>query len=72
MIGGNPEQGQAQLGNSDGRADEVVLARFPWLTNRRIVFFVLGWMLLFGVISAFISNPFQSEPTQPRAQTTGT
>jgi len=63
LIGGNPEQGQAQLGNSDGRADEVVLARFPWLTNRRIVFFVLGWMLLFGVISAFISNPFQSEPS---------
>ena len=41
----------------------MVLARFPWLTNRRIVFFVLGWMLLFGVISAFISNPFQSEPS---------
>ncbi len=40
-----------------------MLARFPWLTNRRIVFFVLGWMLLFGVISAFISNPFQSEPS---------
>ena len=64
MISGIPQQqSQAQLGNSDGRADEVVLARFPWLTNRRIVFFVLGWILLFGVISAFISNPFQSEPS---------
>ena len=40
-----------------------MLARFPWLTNRRIVFFVLAWMLLFGVISAFISNPFQTEPS---------
>jgi hypothetical protein len=40
-----------------------VLARWPWLTDRRIAFFVLGWMLLFGVISAFISNPFQSEPS---------
>lgn len=40
-----------------------MLARVPWLTSRRIVFFVLGWMLLFGVISAFISNPFQSEPS---------
>jgi len=57
------QQDQAQLDTSDGRADEVLLARFPWLTNRRIVFFVLGWMLLFGVISAFISNPFQSEPS---------
>ncbi len=64
MNSGIPQQqSQAQLGNSDGRADEVVLACFPWLTNRRIVFFVLGWMLLFGVISAFISNPFQSEPS---------
>jgi hypothetical protein len=57
------QQSQAQLGNSDGRADEAVLARFPLLTNRRIVFFVVGWMLLFGVISAFVSNPFQSEPS---------
>lgn len=63
MIATPQQQDQAQLGNSDGRADEVVLARFPWLTNRRIVFFVLGWMLLFGVISALISNPFQSEPS---------
>ncbi len=64
MNSGIPQQqSQAQLGNSYGRADEVVLARFPWLTDRRIVFFVLGWMLLFGVISAFISNPFQSEPS---------
>ncbi len=62
MNSGIPQQqSQAQLGNSDGRADEAVLARFPWLTDRRIVFFVLSWMLLFGVISAFISNPFQSE-----------
>src|SRR5579864_7812082 len=37
--------------------------RLPWLTNRRIVFGLMGWMLLFGVISAFISNPFQSEPS---------
>jgi hypothetical protein len=54
---------QSEFGSADGGADEAVLARFPWLTNRRIVFFVLGWMLLFGLISAFISNPFQSEPS---------
>jgi len=53
----------SQPGDPDARADEAVLARWPWLTNRRIVFFVLGWMLLFGVISAFVSNPFQSEPS---------
>lgn len=57
------QQSHAQLGDPDAHADEAMLARFPWLTNRRIVFFVLGWMLLFGVISAFVSNPFQSEPS---------
>jgi hypothetical protein len=51
------------LSGSDPSADEPLLARLPWLTNRRIVFFVLGWMLLFGVINAFVSNPFQREPS---------
>jgi len=57
------QRNQSQPGNADASADEAVLARYRWLTNRRIVFFLLGWMLLFGAISAFISNPFQTEPS---------
>jgi hypothetical protein len=34
----------------------------PWLTHRRLLVFVIGWLMLFAVIGAFLSNPFQSEP----------
>lgn len=33
----------------------------PWLTARRLIFFVIGWLMLFAVLSFFVSNPFQSE-----------
>jgi hypothetical protein len=33
----------------------------PWLTHRRLILFVIGWLVLFAVLSVFISNPFQSE-----------
>lgn len=37
--------------------------RFPWLTPRHIIIFVLGWLGAFSVGSVFISNPFASEPS---------
>jgi len=33
----------------------------PWLTHRRLMLFVIGWLVLFALLSVFISNPFQSE-----------
>ena len=33
----------------------------PWLTHRRLILFVIGWLVLFAVLSVFVSNPFQSE-----------
>ncbi len=33
----------------------------PWLTHRRLMLFVIGWLVLFAVLSVFVSNPFQSE-----------
>lgn len=33
----------------------------PWLTARRLTFFVVSWLTLFAAGSALISNPFQSE-----------
>ncbi len=43
----------------DDRSPSV---RLPWLTPRRLIVFVIGWLTLFAVLSAFLSNPFQSEP----------
>jgi hypothetical protein len=34
----------------------------PWLTPRRAVLFVIGWLTVFAAFSVMISNPFQSEP----------
>jgi hypothetical protein len=34
----------------------------PWLTPRRLTLFVIGWLVLFALLSAVVSNPFQSEP----------
>lgn len=58
-----PNDADAQPGLPEVRVDEPVLARYPWLTDRNVIFFLLGWMLLFGAISVLISNPFQSEPS---------
>lgn len=33
----------------------------PWLTHRRLMLFVIGWLVLFALLSVFVSNPFQSE-----------
>jgi hypothetical protein len=33
----------------------------PWLTHRRLILFVIGWLILFALLSVFVSNPFQSE-----------
>src|ERR1700740_530520 len=41
--------------------DSPILQRFPWVTPRRLIGFVVGWLVLFAVLSAFVSNPFQSE-----------
>ncbi len=34
----------------------------PWLTARRLTFFVVAWMALFAVLSVFLANPLRSEP----------
>jgi hypothetical protein len=41
--------------------DEPPFGRFPWLTQRHLIFFVIGWLVLFALGSLFISNPFQAE-----------
>ncbi len=33
----------------------------PWLTHRRLILFVIGWLVLFALLSVFVANPFQSE-----------
>jgi hypothetical protein len=42
--------------------DVPAISWAPWLTNRRLTFFVVGWLALFALLTAFVSNPFQSEP----------
>jgi hypothetical protein len=41
-------------------ADTPPFPRIPWLTPRRLIFFIIGWVSLFAVISIFVSNPFVS------------
>src|SRR5579859_3336670 len=41
--------------------DRPPIGRLPWLTQRHLTFFVIGWLLLFALLSIFVSNPFQSE-----------
>jgi hypothetical protein len=41
-------------------ADTPPFPRIPWLTQRRLIFFVIAWVSLFAVISVFVSNPFIS------------
>jgi len=38
------------------------IARLPWLTPRRLILFVIGWMMLFALLSIAIANPFAAEP----------
>jgi len=41
--------------------DSPTIRWAPWLTHRRLILFVLGWLVLFALLSVFVSNPFQSE-----------
>jgi hypothetical protein len=42
--------------------DTPSVAWAPWLTPRRAILFVLGWLTAFAAFSVLVSNPFQSEP----------
>ena len=39
------------------------IARLPWLTPRRLLLFVIGWMVLFALLSIAVANPFAAEPS---------
>ena len=41
--------------------DRPPIGRLPWLTQGNLTFFVIGWLILFALLSIFVSNPFQSE-----------
>ena len=41
--------------------DSSPISWAPWLTHRRLTLFVIGWLVLFALLSVFVSNPFQSE-----------
>jgi hypothetical protein len=41
--------------------DSAPLSRAPWLTWRRIILFVLGWLGLLTLISVLVSNPYMAE-----------
>jgi hypothetical protein len=52
------------LNASFGTAPEDVapISRAPWLTVRRLTFFVIGWLSVVALGSLFVANPFASEP----------
>ncbi|HYM49904.1 MAG TPA: hypothetical protein VET65_04950 [Candidatus Limnocylindrales bacterium] len=50
------------LARQPSTEDAPLLARTPWITPRRLIGFVVGWLMLFALLSVFVSNPFQSEP----------
>jgi hypothetical protein len=41
--------------------DSPPIRAVPWLTPRHLILFLIGWLVVFAVISAFVSNPFQTE-----------
>jgi hypothetical protein len=43
--------------------DRAPISWAPWLTARRLTFFVIAWLTLFAALTIFVSNPFQSEPS---------
>jgi uncharacterized membrane protein required for colicin V production len=45
----------------DSVMDEAPLARASWLTDRNVFGFLIGWLVLFGIIGGFVSNPFRAE-----------
>src|SRR6516225_9008615 len=52
----------SSLKPEDYSVDNPPIGWASWLTPRRLIVFVIGWLVLFSGISIFISNPFQSEP----------
>jgi hypothetical protein len=42
--------------------DHAPISWAPWLTARRLTFFVVAWLTLFAALTVFVSNPFRSEP----------
>ncbi len=44
-------------------AQEGPIARFPWLTPRRMLLLLIGWMGLFALLSIAVANPFAAEPS---------
>lgn len=55
----NSNQEQLNVPNED----TAEITALPWLTSRRLILFVIAWMVLFAIGSVFISNPFQGEPS---------
>ena len=54
MVKANPSVGIAP-------EDVAPIAPAPWLTARRLTFFVIGWLSLFALGSLFLANPFAAE-----------
>jgi hypothetical protein len=55
---------------SVGQVDDALIApiaRFPWLTPRRLLLFLIGWMSLFALLSVVVANPFAAEPSASAA-----
>ena len=52
---------QAEISAETPTEDVAPISRLPWLTPRRLILFVIGWLVLFAIIGVFVSNPFQSE-----------
>jgi hypothetical protein len=50
----------AENGN-DVSPDQAPIQHLAWLTHRRLVAFVIGWIALFALVSVWVSNPFRSE-----------
>lgn len=42
--------------------DVAPISWAPWLTARKLTFFVIAWMALFAAASILLANPFRSEP----------
>ena len=41
--------------------DSAPIRWVPWLTPRRLMLFVIGWLMLFAIIGVFVANPFRAE-----------
>ena len=57
------QMSQSPPSSPEAYDDVAPIERFPWLTQRHLVFFVIGWLALFSLGSLFVANPFASEPS---------